>query len=227
MIVLCSRTKDRRGNNEMKSQDIFLLLKLVSLDQQAREYKENMNQPSKAYFHGWEGWNLDEVEDEPELNQPVLADAYSARRLESSTGVSKSEVNASIKRSIAVGMAKLDRKSNLPKANIRALLEFLVHGIKYVYPAKPSAIVRGIPTSIAAPVLKGKLMTAGEYICVWPDVMGREMGQAVEPLYKSVPMAVKKDPRLYGYLALVDAVRIGQSRESAIAAKELEKRLKE
>ena len=124
-------------------------------------------------------------------------------------------------------MAKLDRKTNLPKANISALIEFLVHGIKYVFPAKPSAIVRGIPTSIAAPVLKGKLMTAGEYICVWPDVMGKEMGQSVNPLYKTVPMAVKKDPRLYSYLALVDAIRVGHSRESALAAKELEKKIRE
>ena len=210
----------------MKSQDIFILLKLVSLDQQAKVYKENMAKPSKAYFHGWEGWNLDQNPENQDIDQPVLADAYSNRGLEASTGLSKSEVNASIKRSIAIGMAKLDRKNKLPKANINALLEFIEHGIKYVYPVKPSAMVRGIPTSIAAPVLEGKLMTAGEYICVWPNAKGKEMGQSVEPLYKTVPIAVKKDPRLYGYLALVDAIRMGQSRESAFAVKELQKRLR-
>lgn len=210
----------------MKSQDIFILLKLVSLDQQAKEYKENMAQPVKAAYHSWEGWNLEQNPENQEFDQPVLAEAYSSRGIEASTGVSKSEVNASLKRSIAIDMAKLDRKTRLPKANISALLEFIVHGIKYVYPAKPSAMVRGIPTSIAAPVLEGKLMTAGEYICVWPDAMGKEMGQSVDPLYKTVPMAVKKDPRLYGYLALVDAIRMGHGRESAFAAKELEKRLR-
>ncbi len=125
---------------------------------------------------------------------------------------------------MSVGMAKLDRKSKLPKTNIRALLEFIVHGIKYVFPANPSAIVRGIPTSIAAPVLKGKLMTAGEYIYVWPDALGNEKGQSVVPLYKTVPMAVKKDPRLYEFLALVDAIRLGAGR--AFAAKELKKTLR-
>lgn len=81
------------------------------------------------------------------------------------------------------------------------MLEFIEYGIKYVYPVKPAAVVRGIPTSIAAPVLKGKLMTAGDYIYVWPYAMGKEKGQPVTPLYKSVPFAVKKDPHLYALLA--------------------------
>lgn len=210
----------------MKSQDIFILLKLVSLDQQARDYLENgMVQPAKGYVYDWQGWELDEELLAQELEQS-LSEVYSNRGLEASTGVSKSEVNASLKRSISVGLAKLDRKNNFPKANVRALLEFIVNGIKYVYPARPSAIVRGIPTSIAAPVLEGKLMTAGEYIYVWPDAMGKEKGQSVEPLYKTVPMAVKKDPRLYGFLALVDAIRLGSGRESTFAAKKLEKELR-
>lgn len=209
----------------MKSQDIFILLKLVSLEQQAKdELDGGIIQSAKSYIYDWQGWELDEdilVQD----YEQSLSEAYSNRGLEASTGVSKSEVNASLKRSMSVGMAKIDRKSKLPKANINALLEFIGHGIKYVFPAKPSAMVLGIPTSIAAPVLEGKLMTAGEYIYVWPDAMGKEMGQSVEPLYKTVPMAVKKDPILYGFLALVDAIRLGAGRESAFAAKELEKRL--
>ncbi len=210
----------------MKSQDIVILLKLVSLDQQARDDRESgMFQPAKGYVYDWQGWELDEESLAQEFEQS-LSESYSNRGLEASTGVSKSEVNASLKRSISVGMAKLDRKTKRPKANVSALLEFIVHGIKYVYPARPSAIVRGIPTSIAAPVLEGKLMTAGEYIHVWPDAMGKEKGQSVEPLYRTVPMAVKRDPRLYAYLALVDAIRLGAGRESAFAAKELEKRLK-
>lgn len=209
----------------MKSQDIFILLKLISLEQQSRDFLDGgIIQPAKGYVYDWQGWDLDKEVLAQDYDQS-LSEAYSNRGLEASTGVSKSEVNASLKRSMSVGMAKLDRKSKLPKANISALLEFIVHGIKYVYPANPSAIVRGIPTSIAAPVLEGKLMTAGEYIYVWPDAMGKEKGQSVEPLYKTVPMAVKKDPRLYGFLALVDAIRLGAGRESKFAADALEKSL--
>lgn len=205
----------------MKSQDIVILLKLISLDQQK---KQNIKQPEKVDSNGWAGWRLNESPENYQV-QPVMDDAFSNRGLEASTGISKSEVNASIKRSIAVGMAKLDRKTRQPKANVTALLEFIEHGIKYVFPAIPSAITRGIPTSFAAPVLQGKLMTAGEFFYVWPDAMGKEQGQAVEPLYKTVPIAVKKDPRLYGYLALIDAIRLGQGRERSLAIKELAKRL--
>lgn len=195
------------------------------MEQQSRDFLDGgIIQPAKGYVYDWQGWDLDKEVLAQDYDQS-LSEAYSNRGLEASTGVSKSEVNASLKRSMSVGMAKLDRKSKLPKANISALLEFIVHGIKYVYPANPSAIVRGIPTSIAAPVLEGKLMTAGEYIYVWPDAMGKEKGQSVEPLYKTVPMAVKKDPRLYGFLALVDAIRLGAGRESKFAADALEKSL--
>jgi len=68
-------------------------------------------------------------------------------------------------------------------------------------------------------------MSAGDYIYVWPDAKGKEKGQSVTPLFKSVPEVVKKDPRLYEYLALVDAIRLGNPRESKLAISRLEKRL--
>ena len=205
----------------MKSQDILILFKLVCLEQGDRA-SYNLGRVKSLYER--EGWSISEnllINSEGQL-----LEAYSNRGLEKLTGISKSEVNASIKRSILVGMATLDRKTKLPKVNIRALLEFVEHGLKYVYPAKPAALVRGIPTSFAAPILEGKIMTAGEHIFVWADAQGNEMGQSVEPLYKSVPYAIKNDPRLYEYLALVDAIRLGAGRERGFAVKELKQRLK-
>lgn len=206
----------------MKSQDIVILYKLVSLQQR----EEN---PSKyQLFEGWEGWDFQDGQDEPEdFEKPIPMEAFSARGLEAALGVSKTEINASIKRSIAIGMAVVDRKTKRPKANRRALLELSVHGIKYVFPAKPAEIQRGIPTAFAAPILKNELLSASEIISVWPDAYGKAMGQAVEPLYKSVPFAVKKDPLLYEYLALVDAIRLGQSREKQWAIDRLTQKLGE
>lgn len=197
----------------MKSQDIFILLKLVSLQQQ----DQSASMQGKKYY------DFDSFRQEE--NDISAGDRYSARGLAASMGVSKSEVNASINRSVAVGMAIHDRISNYPKANRKALFEFIVYGLKYVFPAKPAEIVRGIPTAFAAPVLKGEIMSAGEYIYVWSDAKGKEKGQSVLPLFKSVPMAVKKDPRLYEYLALVDAIRLGNPRESNIAIDMLKERL--
>jgi len=123
-------------------------------------------------------------------------------------------------------MAIFDRGSGHPKANTKALLEFSVYAMKYVFPAKHTGIVRGIPTSFAAPVLADVVMSAGEYAYVWPDALGKIKGQSIDPLYKSVPFAVKQDPMLYGYLALIDAIRIGSPREAKVASAILEKRLR-
>ena len=186
----------------MKSQDIVILLKLVSLQEQEE-------QGSLAPLDGLSG----------------REDAYSARGLEASLGISKSEVNASINRSIASGLAVKDREFRRAKPNRRNLHNFIAHGLKFVFPAKPGAMTRGVPTAFAAPMLKSLLMSAGEYIYVWPYARGTDMGQSVEPLFKSVPEAVQNDERLYEYLALVDGIRLGKQREATLAVERLEERL--
>lgn len=214
----------------MKSQDIMLLLKLISLQQQ--ENKSRLNYLiEKDVPIAWEGWEIEEENTvfrrELSLLVPTaFAARYTARGLESETGISKTEVNLSLKRSIKVGLAKLDRKTKLPRVNVKALTEFIVYGLKYVFPAQVSELSRGIPTSFAAPALQGKVMSAGETIYIWPDARGSNKGQAVQPLYKTVPNAVKKDPYLYEYLALVDAIRLGNAREAGVAIEELEMKMR-
>ena len=182
----------------MKSHDIGLLLKLISLQKQ-----ENLCV----------------------LKKGEVAGLYTARALEHETGISKSQINLSLNRCIDVGLAKTDRQSGVPRVKVRALFDFIVHGLKYVFPAKPGEITRGIATSFAAPVLNQKLMSAGELIMVWPDAKEKTKGQAIEPLFKSVAYAVNRDPEIYALLALVDAIRIGQPREANLAADLLKKRL--
>lgn len=174
----------------MKSQDILLLLKLVSLEKQ-------------------------QANDEQ----------YSFRNLEAVTGISKSQVSESLKRCLFVNLVANDRSTGVPVVNKKALLEFVVHGLKYVFPASPGALVRGIPTTFAAPGMSEHLMTAGESIFVWPDATGKEKGQSIAPLYKSVPKAVKQDPYLYELLALIDSIRTGRPREANLAAQLFEERL--
>jgi hypothetical protein len=38
-------------------------------------------------------------------------------------------------------------------------------------------------------------------------------GQAIAPLYRSVPQAASNDPKLYALLSLIDAIRVGRVRE--------------
>ncbi len=98
---------------------------------------------------------------------------------------------------LEVGLAKLDRDIDVPCTNTRTLFEFIVYGLRYVFPAKPGALTRGIVTAFAAPILREKLMGAGEYKPVWPDARGNTKGLAVEPLFKTV-----QKPRLAGLLCL-------------------------
>jgi len=104
-----------------------------------------------------------------------------------------------------------------------ALQEFLVHGIKYAFPAEPGRLCRGIVTAHSAPPLAEKIVSSEPY--VWPDDEGPVRGQAIEPLYPSAPAAARKDPKLYELLALVDTLRVGRAREQKIAVQEIEKRI--
>jgi hypothetical protein len=113
--------------------------------------------------------------------------------------------------------AKRARLIDSSKKNIvwPALLEFIVHGLKYVYPAEPGAICRGVPTAHSALPLSKDIVSEANDQYVWPSGDGTVRGQAIEPLYKSVPYAVSKDPGLHQLLA----------RERQIAADELRRRL--
>ena len=106
-----------------------------------------------------------------------------------------------------------------------ALLEFLVHGVKYAFPPKRGALTRGMPTGYAVPPLNKVIVGSSEPPPVWPFAKGTVRGEEFEPLYPSVPQAAARDPKLYELLALVDAVRDGRARERNLAAKELEARL--
>ncbi len=151
--------------------------------------------------------------------------AYSMRSLAEALGISKSEISNSINRSLDSGLARRDWETSRPDVNRKALFEFIQSGLKYVFPVKPGALTRGIPTGFAAPVLKKKIMSAGDDILVWPDANSSHKGQEVEPLFKSVPLAVTADANLYAYLALLDAIRLGNPREANLASELLKNRL--
>ncbi|MEB3336916.1 MAG: hypothetical protein VKJ46_05590 [Leptolyngbyaceae bacterium] len=68
------------------------------------------------------------------------------------------------------------------------------HGLKYVCPAKPGALNRGIPTAHSTEPLQDLLANNPFDTQAWPDPSQTLKGQSIEPLYKSVPVAVKTDP---------------------------------
>lgn len=134
--------------------------------------------------------------------------------------MSQSEISEALFRNRIAGLVDDSKR----KVNKEALLEFLEHGIKYVFPQRPGATVRGIPTAHSAPPLS-KMVQSGESIYVWPFVDGKVRGETIEPLYPTVPRAAKNNERFYELVALIDALRIGRTREVKMAAAELRKRL--
>jgi hypothetical protein len=69
--------------------------------------------------------------------------------------------------------------------------------------------------------MDGKVLMSDPALPVWPSFDGNVQGLAVEPLYRFVPQAARADARLYGMLALVDAIRLGRARERSFAEREL------
>lgn len=134
--------------------------------------------------------------------------------------LSQSEVSESLNRSRIAGLFD-DSKRVVNRA---ALLEFILFGLRYVFPTHPGSMVRGMPTSHSAPPLARKIISGGEEL-VWPDHEGKMRGQAVEPLYPGASAAAKEDPVLYELLILVDALRVGKAREKRAAEAELRRRI--
>ncbi len=141
----------------------------------------------------------------------------SVRQLASITGIGKSEVSNAIKRNEAAGLLKKHIKSKKLIVNKSGLLEFLLSGLKYVFPVKAGALVRGIGTGFDCPLLKDIVLADKTAPFVWPTGKGDLMGQAIEPLFATVPEAALRNQQMYKFLALIDAIRIGNPRELSIA----------
>mgnify|MGYP001607247734 CR=1 FL=1 len=136
-------------------------------------------------------------------------------------GLSQGEISFALNRCRTAGFLDASKK----KVMKGALLEFLVHGLKYMFPVKPGPVCRGVPAAHSAPPLSKSIAVSDDDRYVWPWDEGKMRGQAIKPLYSNVPAAAQKDRQLYELLALVDAIRVGRAREQAIAIQELQARL--
>lgn len=146
-------------------------------------------------------------------------------QLAADLAMSPSEVHASVQRAQISRLLHGPKQHNQP--NFAALEEFLVHGLKYAFPAQRGDLTRGVPTSYAAEPLLTLIEESAEPPPVWPYEKGQQRGIAFEPLYKSAPIAALRDPSFYEYLALADALREGRARERKFAQDELHRRFRQ
>lgn len=151
--------------------------------------------------------------------------AWTYAGLGDSLGLSASEANAAVKRALEAGLLQPPPgERGKPTPRVQALLEFLEHGVRYAFPASPGKRVRGMRTAHSAPPLNAEIADPEEPL-VWADPEGEARGQEIVPLYKTAPLAARRDPGLYELLALVDAIRAGRARERELGIRLLRDRL--
>ena len=134
--------------------------------------------------------------------------------------ISQSEISESLNRSKIARLISPDGKTVLKKS----FFEFLIYGLKYIFPASPGVLTRGVATAHSAKVFS-KLFLKSNDVYVWAYDDGDVRGQMIEPLYKNAVKASLEDDKLYEFLALLDVIRVGNPRELYIATDELKRRI--
>lgn len=136
--------------------------------------------------------------------------------------ISPSEVYGSINRLHKVEIMHM--RKHIVKRN---LIEFLIHGVKYCFPAIPGIRSRGILTAHSSEFFKKIISDKKKDNYVWPFEKGNANGISIVPLHKNIPEFIQKDRFMYEHLSYIDAIRIGRKREKAYAEKQILKLLKE
>ena len=146
---------------------------------------------------------------------------WTVRSLEAETGLARAGIQRSLQRLARAGLHDLTRR----RAYVSRAEEFLVHAAKYVFPPEFGGETRGVPTAWAAEPLTSELAPQSDLPPVWPDPHGGTRGIALKPLHDAVPEIARRDPALAARLALVDALRTGDTRVRGLAADLLSERL--
>lgn len=146
---------------------------------------------------------------------------FAMKDVAAALNISASEVSVSLERCKCCGLIDASKQ----KVQRLALEEFLVHGLKYVFPAILGRRVRGVPTAHYVSPMKELIVADENEMLVWPHARGNHRGYSIAPLYKTVPEVVLHDNELYHLLAIVDCLRLGRRREVELAKEGLKKRL--
>lgn len=143
--------------------------------------------------------------------------AWQYRMLADSLFIPVSEVSTSLKRSDKAGLINLATR----KVYRQSFMDFLIYGLRYVFPTSPAAMVTGIATAHSYSFFQ-QLFSA-ELAYAWPYEDGNIQGLKIEPLYSKAPKAALQDETLYKLLASIDILRVGKVRELNAATEELKK----
>lgn len=135
-------------------------------------------------------------------------------------GIDNAQVFRAAKNAAIAHLLLVDKNAHKApyRPNRAAILDLLLHGLKYMMVPARGQITRGLPTSYAAPAMGGQIVHGDNLVPVWPTPDGTVRGESFEPLHRCVAGAALRDPRFYSAMALTDAIRSGRARERAVAA---------
>jgi hypothetical protein len=105
----------------------------------------------------------------------------------------------------------------------RSLLELIIYGVPYFFPAMIGGPSRGMQTGLV-PLDTDKLFI-DEEAYVWPTPHGTVRGRSLQPLHPCALMACAQDAKLYKLLMCIDVLRTEGAREREFASKILQQLL--
>ena len=151
--------------------------------------------------------------------QLLLSPEVSFRELALSVGLSLGETHNSAMRLQVAHLLMPHRRT----VNVRPFVEFLVHGVPYAFPGQLGPETQGVPTAHSGPAFRSEIESPETV--VWPSLEGEARGSALAPLCPAAPRMLKANPPLYRLLTIVDALRVGGSREKNLAQRLLEQEI--
>ncbi len=129
---------------------------------------------------------------------------------------------------IAKALARLNKAGLVvdKRVNRSAALEFIIHAVKYAFPAELGPLAAGVPTATSAPAHKNSVVQTGDDIFVWPSLKGKVRGQVIMPFYPKLAEAALKDEEFYSMMSAIEIIRMGRARERKAAEQFLERKIK-
>jgi hypothetical protein len=146
---------------------------------------------------------------------------WTVRSLAQELGLPSASVQRSLDRLAATPAFDARRR----RVSLGACDELFDHALRYLAPAKAGGETRGLATSWAALPLSEHFAPSDEPPPVWPDPHGELRGLEVTPLHPAVIPLARADPKMYELLALVDALRLGDTRTRGLAVELLRARI--
>jgi len=130
---------------------------------------------------------------------------------------------------VAKSLSRLEKLGLIhdKKINKAACLEFLIHGLKYVFPQIMGPLTLGIATGLSCLKHQEAFANGAEGdVYVWPSIDGKIRGQMIQPLYDGLAKAALKDQKFYEMMSAIEILRMGRARERSFAEDFIKKEIR-